>query len=45
MAQTAGQDRMFTQGMDLGFSVSHSPKDVYSKREKGEVVKVLQEFV
>ena len=41
MAQTAGLERMLTQGMDLGFSLSHSAKDVYSKREMGEVVYVL----
>ena len=31
MAQTAGQDRMFTQGMDLGFSISHSASEAYSE--------------
>ena len=31
MAQTAGEDRIFSQGIDLGFSVSHSVRDAYSK--------------
>ena len=31
MAQTAGEERMLSQGMDLGFSVSHSARDTYSE--------------
>ena len=44
MAQTAGQDRMLTQGMDLGFSVSHSARDAYSNSKGSDNKEVVTKF-
>ena len=38
MAQTAGEDRIFSQGIDLGFSVSHSVRDAYRKGSVSETL-------